>query len=277
MSARGRRLRRGALLAVAAVLSLLVVVPFLLVVVNSLKDRVEAQRMLLTPPIPARWANYPEVIARGRLVRSFFNSTLISVASVLLSVLAAALASFVISRRDGRMERALYLLFLLGLVAPVNMITVIRALQAAALMGTYAGIILLYASLLLPLSIFLYAGFIRSVPRQLDEAAVLDGAGPWRLFFTVVLPMLAPVTITVALINFMNAWNDFLIPLYVLNRSDKWPMTIAVYDFFGTVQRRSEWNLVFADVILTAAPVVVVYLFGQKYLVSGMTAGALKA
>jgi raffinose/stachyose/melibiose transport system permease protein len=88
--------------------------------------------------------------------------------------------------------------------------------------------------------------------------------------------MLAPVTITVTLVNFMNAWNDFMIPLYVLSRSERWPMTLAVYDFFGTMQRRSEWNLVFADVVLTAAPVVIVYLAGQRFLVSGMTAGAVK-
>ncbi len=271
-----RRLRGWGAMTAAAVLSLVVIVPFVLVVVNSLKDRVAAQSMLLTLPSVVHWENYLDVIVRGRLVRSFLNSTLISTSSVALSVVAAAMASFVLSRRRTRLEAFLYLFFLLGLVAPVNMVTVIKALQAVRMMGTYQGIILLYSSLLLPFSIFLYYGFIRSVPLELDEAAVLDGAGPWRLFFTVVFPMLAPVTITVTLINFMNAWNDFMIPLYILNRSDKWPMTIAVYDFFGTMQKRSEWNLVFADVVLTVLPVVVVYLVGQKYLVSGMTAGAVK-
>jgi raffinose/stachyose/melibiose transport system permease protein len=254
--------------------SLVVLIPFFLVLVNSLKDRAGANLMNLSLPSVFHWENYPTVIREGRLVRSFFNSLLISTLSVAVSLVSSSLAAFVLSRRRSRMNKVIYYYFLLGLVAHLNMITVIRSLQVVQLMNTYAGIILLYGALLLPFSIFLYFGFVSTIPRSMDESALIDGCKPFRAFTQIIFPLLKPVTITVILINFMNAWNEFMLPLYVLNNSRKWTMTLAVYNFYG--RRVSEWNLVYADVIVTIAPVIILYIVGQKYLVSGMTAGAVK-
>ena len=256
------------------VLSLLVLVPFYMVVVNSLKDRAGANVMGLSLPTVFHFENYAKVALEGKLARSFFNSLLIASASAAVSVIFSALAAYVLSRRRSRFNKAIYYFFLLGLAAPLNMVTVIRSLQVLAVMNTYQGIILLYGALLIPFSIFLYYGFIASVPREMDESAMIDGCRPLTAFLRVVFPLLKPVTITVVVINFMNAWNEFMIPLYVLNSSGKWPMTLAIYNFYG--RRVSDWNLVFADIILTILPIVAVYVAGQKYLVSGMTAGAVK-
>ncbi len=266
--------RRVILEVVVWILSLLILVPFFLVLVNSLKDRAGANIMNLALPRVFHWENYAAVVNEGKLVRSFLNSLLISSASTLVSVLFAAMAAFVLSRRRTRMNTFVYYFFLLGLAAPLNMITVIRSLQLFSIMNTYQGIILLYGALLIPFSIFLYYGFISSVPREMDESAMMDGCRPFAGFFLIVFPLLQPVTITVAVINFMNAWNDFMIPLYVLNNSGRWPMTLAIYNFYG--RRVSDWNLVFADILITIMPVIVIYVIGQKYLVSGMTAGAVK-
>ena len=256
------------------ILSLLVLIPFLLVLLNSFKSRGEANLMNLSLPSVIHWENYPIVIREGRLVRSFLNSLLISVSSVCISIFSAGMAAFVLSRNRTKTNRMAYYYFLLGLVAHLNMITVIRSLQVFRLMNTYPGIILLYSALLLPFSIFLYYGFIGTVPRSMDESATIDGCGPLVSYYRIIFPLLKPVTMTVLFINFMNSWNEFMLPLYVLNNSRKWTMTLAIYNFYG--RRVSEWNLVYADVILTIAPVVVLYIVGQKYLVSGMTAGAIK-
>ena len=120
----------------------------------------------------------------------------------------------------------------------------------------------------------MYYSFIKNIPKTLDEAALLDGANGFTLFFRIILPNLKPVTITVIVINFMYAWNDFLTPLYMLNNSNKWGMVQAVYNYYGFYQ--TDWSYICAVIMLTLIPVIVVYIFGQKYIISGMTAGAVK-
>lgn len=271
---KGRFVKRLVSEAVVWLLSLVVLIPFLMVLVNSLKDRAGANMMMLSLPPALHWDNYLKVIREGNLIRSFLNSLLISVSSVVISVFGSSLAAYVLTRKRTSLNRGLYYFFLIGLVAPLNMVTVIKSLQLFRIMNTFQGIILLYGALLLPFSIFLYYGFIDSVPRSLDESAFIDGARPLTVFIKIIFPLLKPVTVTVGVLNFMNAWNDFMIPLYVLNRSTKWPMTLAIYNFYG--RRVSDWNLVFADIVITILPVVILYIIGQKYLVSGMTSGAVK-
>lgn len=255
-------------------ISLLILIPFMLVILNSFKDKGSAALVNIKWPEEFHFENYKRVVIEGKLLRSFLNSALFSTVSVTISMFLASLAAFVLSRRKSRSTKVIYYYFLLGLVAPLNMVTIIKSLQILHIMNTYLGIILLFSVLLLPFSIFLYYGFLDRVPRSLDESAIIDGCTPFRLFIYIVFPLLKPVTLTVMVINFMNAWNDFMLPLYILGDSRKWPMTLAVFNFFG--RRSSEWNLVFADVVLTVLPVALVYAIGQKYLVSGLTAGSVK-
>jgi raffinose/stachyose/melibiose transport system permease protein len=126
----------------------------------------------------------------------------------------------------------------------------------------------------IPFSVFLIYGFIGSIPRELDEAAIIDGCGPIRLFFSVILPLLTPVIVTAVVLNILGTWNEFILPLYYLNSSANWPMTLAVYNFFG--QYQSDWSLVSADILLTILPVVLIYLLGQRFILSGLTSGAVK-
>ena len=255
-------------------LSIIVIVPFLLVILNSLKTNVQADLMNLSIPDSFHFENFIIVIEKGKLIRSFLNSTIISGFTVFITVIVSAAAAFVLSRNKSRLNKFFYKYFLVGLIAPLNMIPVIKMLQRFHLMSTYQGIILLFTALLIPFSIFLYYEFIDSVPRELDESAFLDGCTPLVLFIDIILPLLKPVTITVVIINFMNAWNDFVIPLYIMNNTEYWPMTLAVYNFFGRFQ--SEWNLVCADILLTTLPIIIVYMMGQKYIIGGMVSGAVK-
>jgi raffinose/stachyose/melibiose transport system permease protein len=157
---------------------------------------------------------------------------------------------------------------------PGNYVTLIKVMQVLHLINTRVGLILLYISMGVASSTFIIYGFVSSVPREMDESAAMDGARPLRLFFSIIFPLLQPVMITVGILTFLNVWNDFITPLYMLNRSSAWPMTLSIYNFFGRYQQ--DWNLVFADMVLTVLPVVVVYLLGQKSIVSGMIAGAVK-
>lgn len=116
--------------------------------------------------------------------------------------------------------------------------------------------------------------FVISIPVELDEAAVIDGAGPLSLFFKIIMPLMKPTLVTCFILQFMTVWSDFLTPLYLSSKSKLFPMTMAVYQFFG--KNKSYWNYIFADIVLTCIPVIIVYMIGQKYIVGGMTSGAVK-
>jgi len=255
-------------------LALVVIVPLALVVVNSLKTQTESNLMNLSWPRSLQFGNYGKVIEEGHLLRAFKNSMIISVGAVMLTNLSSAMGAFVLSRRRTKTNKWLYYLFIVGLIAPINYIPTIKVMQTLHIINTYQGIILLYSALMIPFTVFLYYGFVNTVPKELDESAIVDGCGGWKLFYRIHLPLMLPVAVTSLLINFMNAWNEFIIPLYVFNKSTYNPMTLAVYNFYGTFI--SSWNLVCASIVLTTLPIVIIYIFGQRYIVSGMVAGAVK-
>jgi raffinose/stachyose/melibiose transport system permease protein len=156
----------------------------------------------------------------------------------------------------------------------MQIIPTIQVLQAFHLYGSYTSVILIYAAVNLSFGCFLYTGYIKSVPRALDEAAIMEGASLFRVFFKILFPLLKPISVTVFLLIFLSIWNDINLPIYFLPDPSKWTMPLSVYGFFGRYS--SNWNLVFANLTLTALPVVILYLTAQKYIVSGLLAGAMK-
>ncbi len=260
---------------IAWIFSAVCLIPLLLILFNALKDKKAASKMdLFLPELPIQWSNLLTVIEKGKLVTSFLNSLIYSLGSVVLCVFLAALAAYVLSRNRTRVNEFLYMFIVLGITLPINYVALTKVLQFLHLNNTAVGIILLYTAMQLPFMTFLIHGFVAKVPVELDEAAVVDGCGPLRLFFLIIFPLLKPAIATATVLTFLNTWNEFVSPLYFLNRSEQWPMTLSVYNFFGMYFK--DWNLVCADILLTSLPVLLVYLFGQKYIVSGMTAGAVK-
>ncbi len=259
----------------AWILSFLMLVPLVLILLNSVKTSQAASDMSLALPEGSlRFDNFVTVIEKGKLGLTFLNSLLYSTGSVVLCAILSSMAAYVFSRNRCRLHRFLYLFIVLGITMPINFVALMKVMQFTLLQNTRLGIILLYTALQLPFNIFLIFGFIGKIPKDIDEAAVIDGCGPIRLFSIVILPLLKPVLVTVMVLTFLNTWNEFVLPLYFLGSSAKWPMTLAVYNFFGMYA--TDWNLVCADIVLTCMPVVVVYLLGQRYIVAGMTAGAVK-
>ncbi len=260
---------------VALLLCAIVLVPFAIIVVNALKTSAEAKLMRLTwPSSGIQWGNFEKVIDRGNLVSAFFNSALYAVSGTALAVFLGAAAAFVLSRRKTRLTGTLYFYLVMGIVLPVNMAALMLVMKTLNLMNSQLGIVLLYAAINLPTALFIVHGFVGTIPRELDEAALIDGASPLRLFSSIILPLLPPVLVTVALLVFTGIWNDFQYPLYVLGTTRYWPMTLAIYNFFGMYE--NDWNYIFADILLTCAPAFLLFLAGQKQIISGLTSGAVK-
>lgn len=255
-------------------ISLLVLIPIVVLFINSFKTQGESNKMSLSLPKEWIFSNYKTVIEQGKLISSFFNSLLYATASVLIIVIVVAAAAFVIARNRKGINNIIYYFILSGIAIPINNVALMKVLQALELVNTRLGIILVYAAINIPLSLFLSYGFISTIPREIDEAAVIDGCGPIKLFVKIILPLLKPIISTLFVLNFMAVWNDFTMPLYYLNNSAKWPMTLAVYNFFGAFE--NSWNLVSADIILTLLPVLIVFILGQKYIVGGVAAGSVK-
>lgn len=259
---------------VAFTMTAVVFVPMLTIVVNAFKTQKESSTLTLSLPKTLQWDNFSVVIERGKLGTAFTNSLIYSFASVALIVLITLLAAFVISRNKSSLNLLIYTFVISGIAIPINYMALIKWLQTLGLMNTRVGVILVYTAMNLPISLFMAYGFMSSVPRELDESAIIDGCGFWGMFVRIILPLLKPVVSTLFVLNFLNCWNEFMLPLYLLNSSEQWPMTLAVYNFFGLYER--SWNLVCADILLTCLPVLVVFLLGQKYIIDGLTSGAVK-
>ncbi len=270
---------RNRLLSVLAMVLFLVVfvVPFLFIVVQSLKDRDGARTLDFSwPGEIALWQNIQEVIAARdyMLVTAFVNSTILTVASVTLMVVFAAMVGYVLQRRVTRWTGFINFLVLSGLIIPPAVVPTIWVLQALGLFRTLPGLILVELAFGLSFSVLLFRAFMSTVPRELDEAAIIDGAGPFRLFFQVVFPLLRPVAVTVIVVQSVVVFNDFVNPLYFLPGDENATVQLTLFNFQS--QFTTQYNLLFTNILLITIPPLVMYLFFNRQIVAGMTAGAVK-
>ncbi len=259
---------------VCILLSLVVLLPFYMVIINSFKTKNESARMSIAWPTEWHFENYLYVIEQGKLLQGFGNSLLYAGVATTIGVLGCAMVALVLNRKATKFNRGVYFFFLCGLFVPINYVTLISVLSTLGLSDTRLGLILTFTGSMVPFCVFVISNFMSSVPVEIDEAAVLDGAGALSLFFRIIVPMLTPVLITAYLLQFMGVWNDFMTPLYLSSSSKLWPMNLSVYNFFS--KNSAYWNYVFADIVLTCLPVILLYLVGQKYIISGLTSGAVK-
>lgn len=247
--------------------------PVWMVVVNSFKVKEEANLMSLGLPAQFTLDNYKEVFAEGGIAQAFFNGLIQAGGSTCIVLLCGSLAAFVIARSRNRIISNLYYVFLVGLIVPIAYIPTYLVLDMLNLLNTHIGYIMIHATYGLPLAIFLYVGAIKGIPRELDEAAMIDGCTCWQLFHTIIFPLLKTTTATLFIFNFMGVWNDAQLPLFLLS-GDKWALPLTINSYYGA--HGQEWNLIFADIVITVLPIVIVYLFAQKHIMAGMTAGAVK-
>jgi len=265
---------------IAVVLSLVALVhlyPLILVVINSLKTFEEITANIVALPRAATFANFANAWKIMDYPVLFFNTLLATALGVAGVVLLGSLAGYKLSRTKTKYSWIFFILLIAPMMIPFHsfMIALVRVARIAGLTRTPVGLGILYWGLGVPLAVFFYHGFVKSVPKELDESASIDGAGPLRLFFQIVFPLLQPVTVSVIVINAMWMWNDFLLPLLVLGGSRSvWTLQLAANNFVGQFQ--IEWNYAMAGVLLTIVPAVALYLALQKYIIKGMVAGAVK-
>ncbi|GAA4715131.1 raffinose/stachyose/melibiose transport system permease protein [Promicromonospora umidemergens] len=262
-----------------AVLASVVVflVPFVFIFLTAAKDPADASRLEFS--WPRSWAfgeNLTEVLTTrdGIVVRAFVNSAVLTVVSVVIMVILAAMVGYLLQRRRSRLNPIVNFFVLAGLIVPPAVVPTIWVLQRLGLFKTMPGLILIEATFGLSFCILLFRAFVATIPRELDEAAIIDGAGPLRLFFAVILPLLRPVIITVVVVQAVTVFNDFTNPLYFLPGDENATVQLTLYNFQS--QMVSQFNLLFMDILLITIPPLVMYIFFNRQIVAGMTSGAVK-
>lgn len=270
--------RRHWLSAVAVLASAVVfLVPFAFIVLMAFKDQKQASLLDFSwPGGNYLWGNIVEVVTTRNwmLLTAFINSTILTVASVTLLVIFAAMVGFVLQRRKAKWNGTIEFLILAGLMLPPAVVPTIWLLQGLGLFGKLHGLILVEVAYGLPFSILLYRAFISTIPRELDEAAIIDGARPFDVFFRIILPLLWPVTVTNIVVQSVAIFNDFTNPLYYLPGNANATVQLTLYNFQSQFQ--TSYNLLFTNIALITIPPLLVFLFFNRQIVAGMTAGAVK-
>ncbi len=261
------------------IITLLMLLPMYILVVTALKTDEEAlTSSAVAPPTAVDFGAFVEVLTstgRNSIPMSILNSILITGGSIIGLVVLGSLAAYVIARRTRRWTTVTFYLVLIAIILPSQLGTVPLYIGARSLglTGSAIGMILLWTGMLLPLSVFLYAGFFRGLSTEYEEAAVIDGATPTQAFFRVVLPLMSPATGTVAILCGLIVWNDFFNSLIFLGGSTMQTLPVAMYTYVGSLI--SAWNKIFAVVIISMVPILAFYMFAQKQFIQGY-AGGLK-
>ena len=273
---RRRRVRIGTLISASllVVVTVIILLPVLLMLVNSVRTDGDVAAHPIGLPNPFAWSNYGFVFEQMNYLRSIANTLLIAALSVLGVIVTASAAAWVIARHARRWTRGMYQLFVAGLTIPVFVITtpLYLLMQQLGLLDTYLAAILIYISFNLPFALFFYVSALRSLPEELEDAAAIDGCGPFRTFWHVVFPLLRPATATVTIFVVLYIWTDVTIPLLFLSSDDLKTVTLSVYSFIGT-NGTVQASQLFPAVVLATLPLVVIFLILQRHIVAGITAG----
>ncbi|MBO4253128.1 carbohydrate ABC transporter permease [Streptomyces griseorubiginosus] len=252
-------------------------IPLWLVAVTSVKPQAEAIKPNLSLPHHVQAAaNYRQTFDQGKVIQGFVNSLLVVVPSVILVLLLGAGAAWVFARRTGRLVGTLYALSISGLLLPPAVITIVMELRQLGLAGTQLGMIAVYTGMYLSTSIFFMTGFIRNLPEELEEAARMDGAGPPRVFFQIILPLLRPVIATATIMVMLFAWSDIFYAFFVLGGGSKATLPLNLYQVANAQLYLNNWHLIFAYVVMMSLPMVAVFVVAQRRVVAGITSGAVK-
>jgi len=253
------------------------VVPFIFILLTAAKTPQEAMQFKFNAPSQFQlFENIAEVIQFRdyQAARAMWNSTLLTVGSVTFIVILAALVAYVMQRRNDRVASLANSLLLAGLVIPAAVVPTVFLLQKLGLYKTLFGLICVEVALSLPFAVLVLRAFVGTIPREIDEAAIIDGASPLQLFFSVILPLIRPAVVTIIVTNSVFIYNDFANPLYFLPGSKNVTAQLTLFSFMS--QYNSQWNLLFADVVLITIPPLLLFMFFQRQIVSGMTSGAVK-
>lgn len=250
--------------------------PLILALINSFKSNGEILTNVLSLPKSISGENYVRSFDKMRYLQSLVNTVILAVGSVSLIVLFSALAGWKLCRTKTKFSGFLLSLFIFSMLIPFSsiMIPLYKVVMALKIKNSLIGLCFVYAGLGVSMAIFLYHGFVKGIPRELEEAAAIDGCSPLQTFFRIVFPMLKPVTATICITNVLWIWNDFLLPLIVISDNRKYTLLLSTNTLFG--QYSSDWSAILSALVIAALPVIVFYALLQKQILKGITDGAMK-
>lgn len=261
-------------------LLILYMTPFYLMFINSFKTRREI--FADTTGLPSVWnfKNYADAMDRMGISSAFANSIIITVGSVIVILLFSSMAAWVLVRDKSTKSKVVFYIFTAGMIVPFQavMIPLVQWMGkmkfgAFDMLGTHYGLIFMYLGFGASMSIFLYHGFIKGIPEEIEEAAIIDGCTKWQVYTKIVLPLLKPTTVTVAVLNSIWIWNDFLLPFLTVNGKLN-TIPLAMNNFFGAFSK--QWELAMAALIMAIIPIVIFYFFVQKHIIAGIVQGSIK-
>ena len=274
------RITNAAIYAVLFVLAVLFLSPVFIVLMNSFKGNFYISDEPFSLPTGEKFAgisNFIKGFTQSDFLMAFVNSALITVLSVVGIVILTSMAAWYIVRVRNRFTKLLYYLFTFSMIVPFQMVMYTMTFLAFELnLNSIPGIVFIYLGFGSGLSVFMFSGFIKSIPTEIEEAAVIDGCSPVRTFFMIVFPILRPTAITVAILNAMWVWNDYLLPYLVLGSGENRTLPVAVQMALTGGYGNKDMGALMAMLVLSIVPIIVFYLFCQKYIIRGVVAGAVK-
>lgn len=276
---KSKRVGNNAIFFVLLTLSVLFLVPIIIVIINSFKSRIYISSQPLKLPNAETFValeNYINGVTSSDFFSAFLRSLFITVVSVILIVLFASMAAWYIVRSNSKITKGIYYMLVFSMIVPFQMVMYTMTYVAnRANLDNLFGITFVYLGFGAGLSVFMLCGFIKSIPLEIEEAAMIDGASHIQAFFTVVFPMLKPTAITVAILNTMWIWNDYLLPYLVLG-SDKKTIPVAIQLAMQGAYGSTDYGGFMAMLVLAIVPIIIFYIFCQKYIIKGVVAGAVK-
>ncbi len=272
------RINKTILYIVLGVYAVIILFPILIVLIPTFQTVQESSQGILKLPSQINLNNYIDAWKQSKFPVALKNSLIITISTIIINILIGSIAAFPMAIREkNRIYRAAFYLFLIGLMLPFQAIMIplyVLMGRTLKLTNTYIGTILVYVAMTLPITIFFFSQFIKTIPREMEEAAVIDGCGYLRMFFRIFFPLLKPITSAVIIQNMIFLWNDLLVPLILIDKTQLKPIMPKVYMFFG--QYYNQWNLAFSVLILGAIPFLLLFLLLQKQFIKGLSAGAVK-
>lgn len=271
-----QRGRNGFTEVMMALVALIFLAPFYFLFANSVKTFGEILTNAASWPEKFNWSNYSKAWELARFSEAFQNSVIITVVSVILITLFSAMAAYRMVRSNSKFNRILLLLFVAAMVVPFQtiMIPVLKVVNTLGVNNSIWGLLLTNLGLSLPLAVFLFHGFVKSVPLEIEEAATVDGCNPITVFFRIVLPLLKPMMMTIIVLNALAIWNDYLLPSLILQKPELRTIPLATYSFFG--QYTKQWDMALPALAIGILPIIAFYLLLQRYIVEGIAAGSVK-
>lgn len=257
--------------------SLFTLFPIFMGIINSFKTEGDILNNIMAIPKHLEFSNYVNAYHKTNFLQSLWNTIVIAFVGVSGIILFGSMAGYKLSRTKGKVSGFIFGLFVMSMLIPFHsiMITLTKVAKYLHIQGSIIGLGLIYIGLGVPMAIFLYHGFMKSIPQEIEEAAIIDGCSEFKLFFLIIFPLLKPITATVAILNTLWIWNDFLLPLLMLTDSDKYTLLLSTNMLFGEYNN-NDWSAILAALILSMLPVIILYLLLQKYIINGISDGALK-